>query len=52
MRASRLSASPWTSPGASMNRAAMVVLKPYRIAEVAAEHTSAIASLTSQYVQT
>ena len=33
-------------------RAAMVVLKPYGIAEVATEHASAIASLTSQYGQT
>lgn len=32
--------------------AAIIVLKPYGIAEVAAEHTSAIASLTSQYGQT
>ena len=38
--------------GVDEPRAAMVVLKPYGIAEVAAEHTSAIASLTSQYGQT
>lgn len=38
--------------GVDDSRAAMVVLKRYGISEVAAEHTSAIASLTSQYGQT